>query len=386
MIKRYKLKLASILTIAVVMIMGTIVPAYGESSVPVNNEIYITGGITEIDVEDMNDVDYITVSFDIYIDPVAYDFLDAGNIAVVFDETVVSYDNVISTTNNYATAPIPISDKQVNIAFANMNMKPADANGYCTTINISMKVIDAEKLISDGGTTIKLALHNHDLTVYYQGGQITYVNIVEGYVTFDMPITITPMQIVITDKSKTNIEVAVQPSNVEVEKGKSHQFNATITGSTEGVTWSIEGATSSNTMIDQNGLLTVGSDEEATSIIVRATSVEDPTVSATATATITTPVDPTDPVDPSDPADPVDPTDPSDSVDPTNPTNPTDPADSNPSKKPSVIADETSTTTLASVNTGDETNATILYGLLGLSLAGAIIVVRRNLNYNKNEA
>lgn len=45
------------------------------------------------------------------------------------------------------------------------------------------------------------------------------------------------------------------------------------------VTWTVEGAASADTKIDENGTLTIGLDETAETLTVRATSVADPTKS-----------------------------------------------------------------------------------------------------------
>lgn len=65
-------------------------------------------------------------------------------------------------------------------------------------------------------------------------------------------------------------------SNINnVEPGKTYSFTATVyTGineTTEDVIWSVQGSTSENTTIDENGLLTVGDDERAQMLSVSAT-------------------------------------------------------------------------------------------------------------------
>ena len=53
------------------------------------------------------------------------------------------------------------------------------------------------------------------------------------------------------------------------------------------VTWTVEGATSAHTRIDADGNLTIGGDETAEVLTVRATSVADPSKSDTATVVVT---------------------------------------------------------------------------------------------------
>lgn len=82
--------------------------------------------------------------------------------------------------------------------------------------------------------------------------------------------------------------VTVTPSAVTLAPGASQLFSATVTGTgiyNPAVTWSVTGGASANTVMN-NGALTVGSDETATSLTVTATSVQTTTVSGTATVTV----------------------------------------------------------------------------------------------------
>ncbi len=83
--------------------------------------------------------------------------------------------------------------------------------------------------------------------------------------------------------------VSVTPSTAAVEKGGSQQFSVNLSGQgsfDESVTWSVEGAASASTSITQDGLLSVGADETATTLTVRATA-SDNTKSGAATVTVT---------------------------------------------------------------------------------------------------
>lgn len=83
--------------------------------------------------------------------------------------------------------------------------------------------------------------------------------------------------------------VTVTPSAVTASAGQAVQFVATVSGTNfvdKAVTWSVTGATSEATTIGDSGVLTIASDEEATSLTVTATSVADGTKTATATITI----------------------------------------------------------------------------------------------------
>ena len=78
-----------------------------------------------------------------------------------------------------------------------------------------------------------------------------------------------------------SISVSVSPGTASVSVGGTQQFTANVTGSTAGVTWT---ATGSVGTVDSNGMFTA---TKAGMGVVKATSVGDPTKSASATVTVT---------------------------------------------------------------------------------------------------
>jgi len=96
----------------------------------------------------------------------------------------------------------------------------------------------------------------------------------------------------VTSIPPTVSSVEVDPSIVSVLKGAMQQFTAVVNGTNDPpqtVFWSVVGSNNSNTNIDNNGLLTVASNEIATLLSVIATSTYDTTKNATATVNVTTP-------------------------------------------------------------------------------------------------
>lgn len=93
-----------------------------------------------------------------------------------------------------------------------------------------------------------------------------------------------------TSKSVSLVEigVSVTPTTATLARGATHTFGSTVDNdlNSDGVVWSITGNTSTATLVDANGKVTVGADETATSFIVTATSVKDVTKSASATITV----------------------------------------------------------------------------------------------------
>ena len=79
------------------------------------------------------------------------------------------------------------------------------------------------------------------------------------------------------------------PETAELAPGARQQFTAQVYGeaAAQTVEWSIEGAESGDTAITADGLLTIGADETAGTLTVRAALIGNPEVSAAATVTVT---------------------------------------------------------------------------------------------------
>lgn len=72
--------------------------------------------------------------------------------------------------------------------------------------------------------------------------------------------------------------MGIKPASADLSRNATCTFSATVQGSNNanlGVTWRVEGNTSTNTTIDANGTLRVGANETATQFFVIATSVQD---------------------------------------------------------------------------------------------------------------
>lgn len=99
-----------------------------------------------------------------------------------------------------------------------------------------------------------------------------------------------PSNYTITFKYEKVVDtLTVTPANVEAKPGEQLTFKAQLNGAdTTDVTWSVTGARSANTTIDENtGILTIGADEaENTVLTVTATSKTDPNLTASTTVTV----------------------------------------------------------------------------------------------------
>jgi hypothetical protein len=118
-----------------------------------------------------------------------------------------------------------------------------------------------------------------------QTGQYTAVNPGTGTVTatsVEDPTKSASASVTVTSVPPTGgVAVTVSPSSMIVSVGGKQQFTANVTGSTAGVTWTATGAVGT---VDSKGLFTA---TKAGQGVVKATSVTDPTKSASASVTVT---------------------------------------------------------------------------------------------------
>jgi len=102
--------------------------------------------------------------------------------------------------------------------------------------------------------------------------------------TFNFTLTVNPSGV-----TPTVANVTVSSTSTSIAKGATQTFTAVVTGSggpSQAVSWTVEGKTDANTNITSAGLLTVGAAETATSLTVKATSIQDPTKSGTLNVTV----------------------------------------------------------------------------------------------------
>lgn len=95
--------------------------------------------------------------------------------------------------------------------------------------------------------------------------------------------------ILFTTNAVNVTSVSVTPGSLTVEAGHTANFTATVTGTgypPKDVTWSITGQKSTSTIINSEGVLSLGVDESGPTITVTATSVYDSGKSGSATVTV----------------------------------------------------------------------------------------------------
>ena len=248
------------------------------------------GRTTNIHVSSIEDGELITIQYDLYIDP-TYDFFEACNTTIVYDAEIFEFESVRSSVSGVfvlADEMSHIDPGQYNIMLANWDEKPMQADGFAFTVIITLQIIDAEKLIAAKGSSIEIGLWKNDFAVSKDGVIYDYDDYVKGYLLTEMDVTFSDMKVVVTGlPTPTAVQLSVI-ADATVKKGETHQFAVTVTGATDpSVAWTVRGATSTNTTINPiTGLLTVGDDETAATLVVTATSNEDSTKISSATVTV----------------------------------------------------------------------------------------------------
>lgn len=102
-------------------------------------------------------------------------------------------------------------------------------------------------------------------------------------------ITMSADQTVQVTEKVTVSTIEISPAETEIKQGESLTFGVLVTGTgspSQKVVWSIEGAASNNTQIDENGKLVIAADETAQTITVKAVSTQDSAKSASAVVTV----------------------------------------------------------------------------------------------------
>lgn len=253
--------------------------------------------------------------------------LEAGDIVYIYEAT----GNGKSAAGSWTKASQPVAEGETSVTISGIRVPRAGGK-------LTMQVKRNGKLVSDKYTvevptfaepTAQIALNavntaGETLTgvvygIYNEAGE--RVGQIESSATFDAlelgaytlkcesapegyRINNTPVTVTLRSEGRTysvkvtllsdSIEptvtaVTVAPDKVTLAKGETQQFAAAVTGENDpstDVVWTVEGAASTATTITADGLLTIGENETATSLTVRATSVQDSTKSATAAVTV----------------------------------------------------------------------------------------------------
>jgi len=213
-----------------------------------------------------------------------------GNSVIIRSDGVVVYTNSTAATASVAHTKLT-GDKTASVnlngnTIAKINDGTSDLM-QGTDYTLSGEVITFTAAYLDSLTPSETP---YTLTVYYHPQAKTYAANGQPDIN-DVPAT-TTIALTISAALPMVTSVTINPSTVTVQKGATQQFAADVTGTndpTQTVIWGISGNGSANTGISATGLLTVGADETATTLIITATSTVDASQGDSATVTLTNP-------------------------------------------------------------------------------------------------
>lgn len=191
-----------------------------------------------------------------------------------------SSDNEITVTDAYsASAQFSVSVDDGELELENI----AELNYASKKYTVESYVMTADNVYADKVADLKQAYEDaDDGTAEETAAKTAYVNAIKAH-------GIKVKTTVNVKKPAAVKSVSITPATITLEKGECAQFDATVKrtdNTTEGrVKWSIEGATSENTIIDY-GYLIIAPDEEAETIKVIAASKDNSSKKAIATVTV----------------------------------------------------------------------------------------------------
>ena len=232
------------------------------------------------------------------------DINSSGLLTVGADETAATITvKAVSTADNtkFGTATVTVTNtplppatvSSVTVSPSNGSVQAGETKTFMATVtgtnNPPQDVTWSVSGNSSIGTTISstgVLTVGEDETAASLTVTATsaFDNTKYGTATVTVTVTETPPPV------PTVTAVTVTPATAAVQKGNTKTFSASVTGTnnpSQDVTWRVDGKLSSNTAISSGGVLTVGSDETASTLTITATSTLDSTKYGTATVTVT---------------------------------------------------------------------------------------------------
>jgi YVTN family beta-propeller protein len=212
----------------------------------------------------------------------------------------------LGCSSNASNVVVTLSQTAVTVALNNQQQFTATVTGT-TNNNVTWEVTGATGAAVTGGNTTNGTI---DTTGLYIAP-----NVLPCTPTATVPCTVTITAVSAADTSATatatvtlssGITITVSPSSATIGTSENYPFTATVSGTTNtAVTWCVQftpsGGTLTCTTSNTNGSVGVNSgiftapsfSPGAAAVIVQATSVQDPSVFATASVSVITAADPT---------------------------------------------------------------------------------------------
>lgn len=220
--------------------------------------------------------------------------LDSGRTSMVKGSGSYSFDNMYAYISadyvqivNQGTVsqpepepepePVPVTLDSITIAAAPSKTVYTEGESFDPT-GMSVQANWSDGSASD--VTGEISYTTDPLTADVTAVEISYTS---------GDVTKTASQHVQVKAKAVVTGVMINPSEIDLYPGDVKTFGVSVQGTgdpSQDVTWSVEGAFSSQTVIDGNGKLTVGADESTQQLTVKAQSAVDPSQYAQAVVTV----------------------------------------------------------------------------------------------------
>ncbi len=203
---------------------------------------------------------------------------NAGSVTVNGGQINIEVENTNALSSDYYSIGI-YSDKDVILQSGNVTVKATGAE------NINSYGIYCEKILKFNGGNHLIIANTSVVTCEPVVSELILINASfsvngENKVQYESDKIFDYKYIEFNQVTENKLTLIVDNNFAEV--GKSVQFSVSIDGKNieqNKFSWEVLGATSLSTTIDENGYLTIGEDEKASSVTVVATSIDNSSVS-----------------------------------------------------------------------------------------------------------
>lgn len=207
---------------------------------------------------------------------VAEDVMESKSYVLAADQTQISFGSVEQGSTVLGQDIVLTNRGEENIS---LQWREAD---YHDSIIVDAPSVD---FLSPGQSCIFTVEANTSLEPGIYSTFILFGDKEDAYFERGVQVTISMELTKPVPASPAITSIGISPGTAVVSKGGNCTFTSAVSGENDysrDVVWSVSGQASRNTFIDGNGVLNVGSDETAPSLVVKAVSVQDSRYSASA--------------------------------------------------------------------------------------------------------
>ena len=198
-----KKKLSLLISIAMLCLL--FVPAF---AAPAANTAVWAGSTATYAAADVQNGMEIKLTATLSINPDSFDFFEACNLTLKYDTSAWKLISAVTPDSGYQALPDDMTHGH-NVVVANFGEELPTSEGYSCTLNVTMEVLDAAKLIAAGGAEIEIGLWKNDFAISKDGKLHDYFDISAGNGEIAMNLNFSPMKITVTSGS-TNEKYTVR--------------------------------------------------------------------------------------------------------------------------------------------------------------------------------